>query len=43
MTWKLLTIGALGLMLAVSACREPSRNPDDRLLKAGAAEMVVSR
>ena len=29
---KLVTIGALGLILAVSACRdEPKRNPDDRV------------
>jgi hypothetical protein len=30
MTRKLLTIGALGLLLAVSACR----NPDDRFAQA---------
>jgi hypothetical protein len=32
MVRKILTIGALGLVLAVSSCR----NPDDRMLSAAA-------
>ena len=33
---KLVTIGAVGVTLAVSACRdEPKRNPDDRVAEAG--------
>ena len=39
MMWKLVTIGALGLMLAVSACR----NPDDRLAKADGPQSAVVR
>jgi hypothetical protein len=39
MTWKLMTIGVLGLALAVSACR----NPDDRLAKPAAPEQTVMR
>ena len=27
---KLLTIGAVGLILAVGACKKADRNPDDR-------------
>ena len=39
MMWKLVTIGAVGLMLTVSACR----NPDDRLVKAASAQSAVMR
>lgn len=34
---KLLMIGAVGLVLAVSACRTPDRNPDDRFAVGAAA------
>lgn len=32
---KVVAIGALGLIIAVSACEPNKRNPDDRVLKAG--------
>ena len=34
---KLVTLGALGLIIAVSGCR----NPDDRAAQAGGTEQVV--
>jgi hypothetical protein len=34
---KLVTIGALGLVIAVSGCR----NPDDRATQAGGTEQVI--
>lgn len=27
---KLMILGAVGMVLAVAACRAPERNPDDR-------------
>ena len=37
---KLVTIGAVGLLLAVSACRSDPRNPDDRNVQAAAEEVA---
>ena len=39
MTKKLMTIGALVVVLAVASCRSPERNPDDRFAQGSVAQL----